>query len=484
MTLTARIRQWSDNNQFAHSVLALTSGTAAAQLIVVLASPVLTRLYSPAQFGELTLFMSVLGVLAAICAFRFELAIPIPRDERVAVSLVVVSIIALAAFTVAVSVLSALFGKTLVRELSAETLNAHLWMLPLALFVTGLFMILNMWCNRQNQFGEIAKSLSMVLVQIVGSSLGGASLIGGRIVGLFLATFLLTTASLRSGFARDKLPRLKELRKAVSDYRRFPLVQTWVGLTSSASVAIPPLLFAWFYDLQTAGAFGLTIMILVAPMSLIGNAVENVFYRQAILAHRDGVLHQLMLAVHERLVVVSLPVFLLGFTLLPEAFTVIFGDNWEQAGVFASFVLPWMFLQFTTTPCTNVFPILDKHWTALWFQLSLAVAPIFAFAFGEMFVSDPSLVVAVLSFLSCLVYLSRLSIAYKAAGVSLFSGLAVLLRAAPYSFVCVLPLVMFRGFAEGSLYIDFFFVLAFTTSLALCFATIWMRWIRLRAMPN
>ena len=44
----------------------------AGQLILVATIPVLTRLYSPADFGVFTIYLSIVNMLGAVAALRFE----------------------------------------------------------------------------------------------------------------------------------------------------------------------------------------------------------------------------------------------------------------------------------------------------------------------------------------------------------------------------------------------------------------------------
>ena len=57
---------------FAGDVLKLVSGTTFAQLLAILAAPVLTRLYAPDAFGILALFSSITGILGVIACLRYE----------------------------------------------------------------------------------------------------------------------------------------------------------------------------------------------------------------------------------------------------------------------------------------------------------------------------------------------------------------------------------------------------------------------------
>ena len=78
---------------FAGDVLKLVSGTTIAQLIGILASPILTRLYAPEAFGALALFTSITSILGVIACLRYELAIMLPESDEDAANLLGVSLL-------------------------------------------------------------------------------------------------------------------------------------------------------------------------------------------------------------------------------------------------------------------------------------------------------------------------------------------------------------------------------------------------------
>lgn len=70
---------------FASDVLKLVGGTAIAQDLSVLSSPLLTRLYGPEAFGIIAIFTAITGIISVMACLRYEQAIMLPkRDEEAA----------------------------------------------------------------------------------------------------------------------------------------------------------------------------------------------------------------------------------------------------------------------------------------------------------------------------------------------------------------------------------------------------------------
>ena len=66
---------------FYKNVLKLISGTTLAQLIPVLVSPILTRIYSPQDFGLFALFITISAILNVLSTLRYDNVLILPRDN-------------------------------------------------------------------------------------------------------------------------------------------------------------------------------------------------------------------------------------------------------------------------------------------------------------------------------------------------------------------------------------------------------------------
>lgn len=81
-----------ESNSFLSDVGKLASGSFFAQLILILTVPFLTRIYAPAEFGLIALFVSITSVLAGISCLCYEFTIMLPKSEKEAANLFAVSL--------------------------------------------------------------------------------------------------------------------------------------------------------------------------------------------------------------------------------------------------------------------------------------------------------------------------------------------------------------------------------------------------------
>ena len=78
---------------FYKNILILLKGTVLAQIIPLIISPFLTRLYSPKEFGVLALFSSISVILGSIVNGRYEQALVLIKTENEARHLTILSLL-------------------------------------------------------------------------------------------------------------------------------------------------------------------------------------------------------------------------------------------------------------------------------------------------------------------------------------------------------------------------------------------------------
>ena len=89
------IRKILPKGEFSRNVLTLMTGTSIAQAIPIAISPILTRIYTPEDFGVFALYMAIATVVSVIATGRYETAIMLPKKDSEAINLFIVSIFSL-----------------------------------------------------------------------------------------------------------------------------------------------------------------------------------------------------------------------------------------------------------------------------------------------------------------------------------------------------------------------------------------------------
>lgn len=400
------------HSNFKGDVLRLASGAGVAQAIVLLASPVLTRLYAPETFGVAAIFASVVSIMGVIACLRYEFAIVLPEDDAEGANLLAASLLISVATTLVVAWLVFGFGEALANIAGMPALVPFLWMLPVAIFVHGCFQALSFWNIRNRSFTHLSaarigasftSNSGMIVAGLSGHATSG-TMIAANIAGQFMATAFLALRMFRDyGSDLKKHFSWETLTRLAGRYRKFPMFSTWAALMSAASWSLPVFLLAGFFSSSTAGLYVLGLRVLQAPMSLIGSAIAQVFHQRAAEAHRENRLGSLVGSLSTWLVVVTLcPIMILGVS-GTDLFTVVFGIEWAQAGLYVQILSAWAFVWFITSPLSNIVGVVDKQEQGLQWQVAVFTSRLVALVIGG-YAGSALLTIALLSFSGVIVY--------------------------------------------------------------------------------
>lgn len=374
-------------NPFTRGVSILAGGTAFSQFLLAAAAPLLTRLYSPADFGLLAVYAGLLAILGVISSLRYELAIPLPEKDLEAFHLVSLCILIVSGMTVLVILVAIFFGEHVAVALGVPVLYKYFWLLPISLFLSGTYAVFNFWAIRTKQFSGIAgtkvwQSATTLLVQLILFKLGGMAMLIGTTVGQGVGIAILAK-HLSADSEFEKLNWLK-IKQTAKRYRKFPFYSSWAGLFNTAGMQLPPLMFASLFSAGAAGLYFLAHRVLTLPMSLIGNSVGNVFFANAVEAHREGQLGILVEQVHDKLAQIAMPPVLVVMLCGPELSALFFGENWRQAGDFAQWLSLPLYTAFITSPFSMVFTVIERQRTGLHLQIILLILRISGILLGAL----------------------------------------------------------------------------------------------------
>ncbi|MFO7843100.1 MAG: oligosaccharide flippase family protein [Bacteroidales bacterium] len=143
-------------SEFYKNVLTLVSGTAIAQAIPILISPILTRLYSPSDFGLIALYLAIVNIFVIVATGRYNLAIMLPEDEKEASDLKFLSIYINLFVSIILLFVVLILNDPVTRILDNEDISVWLYFIPLSVFIRALFKIYEYYENRRKNYKSIS----------------------------------------------------------------------------------------------------------------------------------------------------------------------------------------------------------------------------------------------------------------------------------------------------------------------------------------
>lgn len=446
----------SANKGFVKSVLQLASGTAGGQLIAILVSPIITRLYTPESFGAFTVFASVFGFITVVACLRYELAIPIEKDPKKAWAITYACILVLIPFVLLTPIfLSAV--KFLLEAHSDRQLPGYmLWLVPAAVLLSSLYRIVNYWAVKNEDFKAISttkiqQALSTSIVSIGGYSFGEISLIVAKVVSQSVGVVRL----LKSAVSRSKPASISrdDILEMMKKHYRFPAFSVWTGLLGVSGQFFPPIALGFLYGPAVAGQYGIASQILGLPAQLLGNAVGSVFFAKVKSRTEDGTVAVMALNVQTIMIGLSLPILVFIMIFGPELFEFVFGSAWRDAGRIARYIAPSWVMVFIAVPLQSIVLVTNGQYFEMLFFIVLLLLRVLALTIGYLYF-DLMVSIAMFSAVSALCWFVYLLWMNANAGIRIRDILSVFGKSSLYTLVisgiyCIPMIVFDISIADG-----------------------------------
>ncbi|MGH8249936.1 MAG: oligosaccharide flippase family protein [Steroidobacteraceae bacterium] len=376
------------HREFIEHVGAIVSGRSIAAVVGLLVTPVVARLFSPADFGVAASFLALAAMAVPVASLRYDAALALPRTEQEALLLAALCYRILPVFCVLLFGVIALLAVNASGWRTLELIGAWIWVLPFTLFLMGAQDIQESWLARTKSFGVISRSV------VVETTLGGAAriafgavagtsvygLILGHLVGVVGRLILQGRAgaeSLRATFRRIEWPKLREVARRYAD---FPRLNAPAGLVYTVGQNLPVLMFGLMYSASTAGFFAMANRLARIPVQIVATSVRRVYLQKAANIHNSGrsLRRSFVLATFGLLAIGLVPCFAIwmyGQSLLVW----LLGDQWNSAGRFLEIIAPWVLIAWVSSPCNAIFVVLRKQ--DYWLKLQIILTPVRLSAF-------------------------------------------------------------------------------------------------------
>ncbi len=372
--------QVTSPGSFLRNLVVLGSGTLLAQAIPVLVSPILTRIYSPADFAMLAIFMAMVNSFTPVICGKYEVAMVTPKSRIQAEHLLGIAIYCTIGISLFLMIVFTLWGEQALALLKAQQLGNWVFLVPPALLLTGLFTAANYWTNRNKEYGlmskaKVIRSVLTALTAILAGLLGArfAGLLAGFLIGLGAATIFIVYQN-RSVASKRALKWAKAKWTLLSRYRHYPLYNATSGLLDGITLSLPVFFISRYFPEATVGYYALVFRVSTAPIAFISASVSQINLKKVVDMVNDGkspVNYLLQLAVLLGFVmgVPALTIILWG----PQIFSFLFGAQWAESGQYAKILMPAIAIQFVASTLSSTLGATNNNRLgAIWKMLAFA----------------------------------------------------------------------------------------------------------------
>ncbi|MFC5269337.1 oligosaccharide flippase family protein [Adhaeribacter terreus] len=365
-------RRLNQKGSFAQNFAITFSGSALITIIGFILTPVMSRIYSPQEYGIFSVINSIIGNLNVFSSLTYLGAFLLEKNIRKFYSLVQLTLI-LNFVTCFLLVASLIFFKVpFLSFFNIISIDNWIYTIPLLLLIANLNSIMNNWLLRDKRFKERASvDVGSSLVGRV-SSIGYGYYISNSFSGLIIGDFLLRAFKfigfLKSGiytqlpylFSGFSINRIKNL---AIKYKDFPLYQLPTNYFNLISLQLPIFVLASYFGSTTVGLYGFSVNLLGIPLNLMERTVAPVFYQKAAEVYLSDKtqLKKITSEIYDKLIYISIVPFSIITVFGDVIFKLAFGAKWEMAGVFTAYLGFSYVFKLIVNCFSGVFAIVNKQ---------------------------------------------------------------------------------------------------------------------------
>ncbi|MFA1714402.1 oligosaccharide flippase family protein [Peribacillus frigoritolerans] len=395
-------------NEFINKILLLLTGNSLAQLILFASSPILTRIYTPEDFGVFSTYTSLLAILISFSSLCLEKAIPLEKNHSNMVHLMYISMFTIAVVCI-LNIGMGFLNLSLFRLYGIEASIMNDLLLSVGLFFAGIYQVMSYWMLKEDKFkglthSKLIQSISNVTSQFSLISINhvtpGIGLIAGDMIGRGITLVYIWRYFLkRMHWPKVNYRRVGHLLKK---YEKFAKYSTWSTLLSSLSLQIIFLLLMRLYGPDVTGHFSMASKTIGLPITMVGASISTVFYAEVAksISNEPGRVLHLYKSIITKTAMLGVPLMAILAWIAPGVFSFVFGEEWRVSGEYVT-LMSFMFLsQVIVMPVSQILYLAKKQRTQLLWDVSRLLLS--SIGVLVIFISGGSAEAAILYFSICM----------------------------------------------------------------------------------
>lgn len=372
----SKFTSWFQRGSAARDIATLTMGTGIAQGITIAVTPLLTRLYSPRDFGLLAIFLAVVSVGATLVTLRYETSILVPKENTESANLVLLSLILAGGLSVILVVFSSLLPLVLQEKLGLGTLGNWISVAFLTAASTAVLAVIQGWMNRQRKYTQMAwlRVGQSSTLAVLGVFLGILKVSDGLLIAQLCTSVFLCLVALWLGRSAAQFWEKQQLYETAFSHKNAPKFLLPTALLDVVTLQIPVLMIAMWLGADQAGQFSMAWRLLMIPMALIGGAMGQVFMQRLAKAIETPLLARKIFKQSWTLLfaigLAPFSIILIGGDFI---FKTVLGEKWLEAGSIAMMLAPMALVMFISFPTSGAYVILGLQKYSLIFGVAVFI---------------------------------------------------------------------------------------------------------------
>lgn len=365
--------------------LTLSSGALFSQLLGLLTTPIVSRIYDNKSYGEYSIFVSTATILCSFSQLGLASAIMIPEDEESAKKILTSSFL-LQIVVVSFFLIIALILKPFYQLFTiGDSYIFLLILLAIYVFTINTVNYLNIYMNRKKYYralflNSIIGALSVLIITI---PLG---LLNFGFWGFIIASLISNIICIIQMFSKENpfiRVTIHDFRTVIKRYREFIMFQFPSNLLTSFSVQYPNQLYSRVFGNAALGSYSMAEKIFGIPSRLIAAPINTLYFKTAVDYKNDkNRLADFTLSLVTKVMIIAIiPLIILIFW-GGDIFSFVLGDKWQEAGQISGILVLSYVFTFCST-CTSYCRVaLEKQRSNLFYSVIQLVIIVVALTIG------------------------------------------------------------------------------------------------------
>ncbi len=344
-------------------------GNVIGQVITIASIPILSRLFSPSDFGVYSIVFTTISIFGYIACMGFDNAIILPDSNSKAFTLLKMGVVLTVIFSMVLLLISFVLPEKFYYFIGQQTLYKYSWLIGPGVLLLGVNQAFTYWHNRQKNYkllssNKVVQNSSIVTVNITTGAINANP--WGLVLGYFVGQLVNISMLVKKANFKNFAIKYSEMIVVAKEYRNFPLYMTPMLLINTFSLNILVYLLALYFGTETVGQYSQAFKVSNYPLFLISSSFSIIFYQKLneIENKQSFYLKSFFLSIFIGLLVL-LPLVFWG----KELFSFVLGRKWEEAGLYAAILIPHTVIAFAFTNISEVFSVLQKNQYFLIWQI-------------------------------------------------------------------------------------------------------------------
>jgi O-antigen/teichoic acid export membrane protein len=389
----------------------LLSGGFLSQLINLIATIFISRIYSPYDFGLNSLFISFASVFALYSSFGLEFLI-INDNNKKSTSIFYNSLLIIFFNSIFCTLIYSLFF--FLNAFSVGKLG--LLSIPLIFFMvifSSINIVLKSWNIQSGRIkyislSQITRNSTRAFFQfslsIFGADYFFLSL--SEVLGFIGSNYIQSKQKVKFIYSRIiKYSRIN-FYKFLREYKSRIFYLCSSNILNKIGLVLPVIMILNFYGEENSGYFALVMTVLSVPSVILVNVFGDLFQKE--LVSNKAKIKTTFKRNFKILLIISLSVFLLIFFLSESLFELVYGDKWAVSGTMSKYLSIIFFGQILVVPLSRLIYIINKEKLKLIYDSLMLISSLFPFIISNYFtfsIYNCLLLYSVLRATSYLIYL-------------------------------------------------------------------------------